>query len=313
MTQQAVSYPPYVMVPVRESNGLAVAGFLIALIGLFVPTGIVALVGLLICLAALGRPPRGLAATGVIIGLFGTVIWLVITGVVLVGGLAAGAGFVVAVAAMFVFMQPETIEVTSDMVNVAIAAVEYEDKHGELPADLSVLTLSTPTRLDPWGNPYRYTLENHDPGFDVMSDGADGVADTDDDLALSRMDQLWEEAFEGFGPKMEEFGQRMERIDSRNRHIRFERSPHRYAGARSSCDRPCPPEQSPAERYEAKAIASVEAEPVIQEPAATAAPVPSDESPQAAPTPEAPKAETPPATPEPPEDVEPVPPVEEAP
>jgi hypothetical protein len=287
----------------RESNGLAIAGFLIALIGLFIPTGIVALVGLLVCLAALGRPPRGLAALGVIIGLFGTVIWLAITGVVLVGGLAAGAAFLVAAAAMFVFMQPETIEITSDMVNVAIAAVEYEEENGELPAELSALALSTPTRIDPWGNPYRYTLASHDPGFDIFSNGADGVPDTGDDLALSKIDRLWEDAFEGFGPKMEAFGQRMERIDSHNRQIRIHRTSHKYAKAKRSCDKPCPStEPTPAERYEAEAIAAVEAEPVIQEPAATAAPVPSDETPHADPAPEPPKA------PEPPDEVEPVPP-----
>lgn len=309
MSQQAVSYPPYVMVPVRESNGLGVAGFLIALIGLFIPTGIVALVGLLICLAALGRPPRGLAAMGVIIGLFGTVLWLAITGVVLVGGLAAGAAFVVAAAAMFVFMQPETIEITSDMVNVAIAAVEYEDEHGELPDDLSVLALTTPTRIDPWGNPYRFALADHDPGFDVMSNGADGVAGTDDDQALSRIDRLWEEAFEGFGPKMEEFGQRMERIDSHNRSIRIHRSPHRYAKTKRSCDKPGP-EPTPAERYEAEAIAAVEAEPVVQEPTATAVPAPPEEAPQAAPAPEAAQA---PGPPEAPRDDEPLPPAGAAP
>lgn len=307
MSQQAVSYPPYVMVPMRESNGLGVAGFLIALIGLFIPTGIVALVGLLICLAALGRQPRGLAAMGVVIGLFGTVLWLAITGVVLVGGLAAGAAFLVAAAAMFVFMQPETIEITSDMINVAIAAVEYEEENGELPADLSALSLGAPARIDPWGNPYRYALASHEPGFDVISDGADGMADTSDDLALSKIDRLWEDAFEGFGPKMEEFGQRMERIDSHNRRIRIERASHRYAKSKSSCDKPCPAPATPAERYEAEAIAAVEAAPVIQEPAATAAPVPSDEIPHAAPAPEAPEA------PEPPQEVEPVPPADTVP
>ncbi len=57
MSQQAVSYPPYVMVPVREGNGLGVAGFFIALIGLFIPTGIVALLGMLISLAFMLSAP----------------------------------------------------------------------------------------------------------------------------------------------------------------------------------------------------------------------------------------------------------------
>jgi hypothetical protein len=73
------------MVPIRERNGLGVVGFLIAMIGLFIPTGIVALLGLMISLVALGKAPRAFAGLGVITGLFGTVIWLVITILALIG------------------------------------------------------------------------------------------------------------------------------------------------------------------------------------------------------------------------------------
>jgi len=252
------------MVPVRESNGLGVAGFFIALIGLFIPTGIVALLGLLISLAALGRPPRGFAAMGVVIGLFGTVLWLAITGLIVVGGLAGGAIAILAVAAMFVMTQPEIIEVTSDMFNVTIAAVEYEEQHGQFPDEISAMGLGVTTLTDPWGNPYRYRLANHDPGFDVMSNGADGVAGTDDDMALSGIDRIWEDAFEGFGEKMEEFGQRMERLDNRNIRIQT-------ASSKQSCDKPCPA-PTPAERYEAAAVAAAVAESVAQKVTASAAP-----------------------------------------
>jgi hypothetical protein len=237
------------MVPVRESNGLGVAGFFIALIGLFIPTGIVALLGLLISLVALGRQPRGFAAMGVIIGLFGTVIWLVITGLVLLGGLAAGVIAVIAVAAMFVITQPEILEVTSDMFNVTIAAVEYQDEHGKLPEDLGALGLSISTLTDPWGNPYRYRLVDHDPGFDVMSNGGDGAPGTSDDVALSSLDRIWEDAFENFGEKMEEFGQRMERLEGHT--VRFDRP----CSTRMDCD-----PKVPAKRYEAAAIAAAIAE-----------------------------------------------------
>jgi hypothetical protein len=271
------------MVPVRESNGLGVAGFFIALIGLFIPTGIVALLGLLISLAALGRPPRGFAAMGVVIGLVGTVLWLAITGLVVVGGLAAGVVAVLAVAAMFIMTQPEIIEVTSDMFNVTIAAVEYEEKHGDFPDEIGALGLGVTTLTDPWGNPYRYRLADQDPGFDVISNGADGIAGTDDDLALSGIDRIWENAFEGFGEKMEEFGQRMERLEGRK--IRIDRASY---SNKKSCDKPCPPAPpTPAERYEAAAVAAAIAEEVAQEVAATAAPTP----PEAPPAPEEPDAE----------------------
>jgi hypothetical protein len=268
------------MVPVRESNGLGVAGFFIALIGLFIPTGIIALLGLLISLAALGRPPRGFAAMGVVIGLLGTVVWLAITGVVVVGGLAAGVVAVLAVAAMFIMTQPEIIEVTSDMFNVTIAAVEYEEKNGNLPDDIAVLGLGATTLTDPWGNPYRYRLANEELGFDVMSNGADGLVGTNDDMALSRINVIWEDAFDGFGVKMEEFGQRMEALEGRK--YRIERTAH----AKKSCG-PTHDEPTPSERYEAAAVAAAIAEEVAQEVAATAAPAP----PEAPPAPEVPDAE----------------------
>ena len=39
---QVPNQPQFVVVPVRETNGLGVAGFFIALIGLFIPTGYLA-------------------------------------------------------------------------------------------------------------------------------------------------------------------------------------------------------------------------------------------------------------------------------
>src|SRR5262245_53613292 len=174
---QTMAYPQaqYLMVPVRESNGLGVAGFFIALIGLFVPTGVVALLGLLISLVALGRSPRGFATMGVLIGMLGSVIWLAVMGVVVIGAMVVGVGAVFARVAAFSLTQPETVKVSSDMINVAIAAVDYQDRTGALPADITMLGLKPTTLTDPWGNPYRYTLVVDEPGFDVQSSGEDGV------------------------------------------------------------------------------------------------------------------------------------------
>ena len=46
--------PQYVMMPIRERNGLGVFGFLVALIGIFVPTGIVSFIVLKIIDAVIG-------------------------------------------------------------------------------------------------------------------------------------------------------------------------------------------------------------------------------------------------------------------
>ena len=254
--QAAMPYPPYVMVPVRESNGLGVAGFFIALFGLFIPTGILALLGLLVSLVALGKAPRGFASMGVLIGLLGTVFWMVIMAVVVLGGLAGGAVVLLAVAAMFVITQPEVIEVTSDMINVTLAAVEYEEDNGSLPRDLGVLGLSVSALTDPWGNPYRYELIDNDPGFDVISDGGDGTPGTTDDMALSRIDRIWQDACANFGAKMEEFGERMEALDGRN----FRIDGHSY-GPKLHVEKPA----DAASHYEAAARAAAIAEALAYE------------------------------------------------
>ncbi|MEE8478312.1 MAG: type II secretion system protein GspG [Gemmatimonadales bacterium] len=209
--------PPYVMVAGRESNGLGVAGFFISLIGLFIPTGVVALLGLLISLVALGRQPRGFAGLGVLIGLFGTVVWLAVMVFAVLGAATLGVGILICGAAAFILTQPETIEVTSDMINVTLAVAEYEEEHQSLPEDLSGLGLALTTLTDPWGKPYFYKLaEGEDLGFDVVSGGGDRQLGTDDDLALSRLDRVWAMAFEGFESKAQELGERFQRLEGAN-------------------------------------------------------------------------------------------------
>ncbi len=241
-------YQPYVMVPVRERNGLGVVGFLSALVGLVIPTGIVALLGLLISLVALGRAPRLFAGMGVITGLFGTVIWLALMILAVFGVLAAGAVAVVFGAGAFILTQPEIIEVTSDMLNTTMVVVEYEKEHDELPGDVSALGLGVSTQTDPWDNAYQYKLVDAEPGFDLVSSGGDGEFGTDDDLALSRLDEVWENAFESFGSKVEELCERLERLEGTN--VRFDHQAGRSISWRAD----------PGKRYREAAIAAASAE-----------------------------------------------------
>ena len=223
--QQAAAAPyypqqPYVMVPIRERNGLGVVGFVIAVVGLVIPTGIVALLGLMISLVALGRAPRAFAGLGVITGLIGTVIWLVLTILAIFGMLIAGVVAVVFGAGAFILTQPEIIEVTSDMLNTTMVVVEYEKEHDQLPTDIAALGLGVSTRTDPWGRAYQYKLVDADPGFDIVSSGSDGEFDTDDDMALSSLDEVWQNAFANFGSKMEDLCERLKRLEGTN--IRFD-------------------------------------------------------------------------------------------
>ncbi|MHC4107263.1 MAG: type II secretion system protein GspG, partial [Planctomycetota bacterium] len=114
---------------------------------------------------------------------------------------------------LFMLTQPEVIEVTTDMFNLAIGIQYYERQQQALPEDLDDLGLGVATLTDPWGNRYRYVLASSDPGFDVWSSGQDGEFETADDLALSRLGEVWEHAFETFELKMEELGHKLESLN----------------------------------------------------------------------------------------------------
>jgi hypothetical protein len=242
---------PYIMVPIRERNGLGVVGFIIAFIGLFIPTGIVALLGMLISLVALGKGPRFFAGLGVITGLFGTVIWLVITILALIGLLVGSVVAVVFSAGAFIITQPEVVEVSSDMINVTMAVAEYEKKNNKLPEDVASLGLGVSTLTDPWGNTYNYQLIDADPGFDMISSGVDGKFDTDDDMKLSRLDQIWKDAFANFGSKMEELSEKLEGLEGT--HVRFDK----YSNCKSTISTSVYVNDDPSERYRKAAIEAV--------------------------------------------------------
>ena len=205
---------PYVMVPMRERNGLGVFGFFVALFGLFIPTGIVSLLGLMLCLIAVGRSPRGFAAFGIVLGFLGAAFWITLTVVALV---AAAVGLVVAAAGAavaFAITQPEVLEVTSDMVNVAVAVEEYHEENQQPPSHIASLGLGVSTMTDPWGGEYRLVFADDE--MDIISAGQDRNFDTDDDIQLTKLDRYWEHAFATFEDKMEDFGERFEKLNHRH-------------------------------------------------------------------------------------------------
>jgi hypothetical protein len=245
MSQQQQYMQPQVMVlPMPQSNGLGVFGFFVSLIGLFVPTGIVSLLGLVLSLAAIGRAPRGFATMGVILGLLGTVFWLVIMVLAVALGLLGLAVGAVAVGFCFMLVNPEVVEATTDMVNVAIAVEDYKKHNGSLPDTIEDMDLSVAVMTDPWGGPYKFVLANVEHGFDVVSGGPDGLFETDDDVTLNRLDRVWEEAVEDFGEKMEEFGPKMEALQGRQYQI----------GCGKTCTTKIPARHTSAEAYEAAAM-----------------------------------------------------------
>jgi len=211
MSQASVQQPQFVIMQAPErGNGLGVFGLLVSIVGLVVPTGIVAVLGLMLCLIALGRPPRGLAAVGVIFGLLGTVVWLVIDVLVLLAAVIGLAGVGIAGTVAFATLQPEVVEVTQDMVRVVVAVDEHAREHEAMPESIEALAIGQSVAMDPWGHAYRLELTDRNPGFDIASGGPDGEFGTADDIRLASLDRTWEAAFESFGRQLERFGEQME-------------------------------------------------------------------------------------------------------
>jgi hypothetical protein len=212
--QPYVQQPQVLVMPVPERNGLGVFAFLVALIGLAIPTGVVSLLGLVLSLAAIGRAPRGFATFGVILGMIGSIFWLALTVVVVGVGIIAIIAMALVLAAGFMLTQPEVVEVTSDMVNMAIAVEEYEQEHHELPSELAALSLGVAATIDPWGGGYKLVRVDEEPGYDLVSGGPDGAFDTEDDVRLLGLDRFWEDAMAHFEQGMEDLGERLESIEA---------------------------------------------------------------------------------------------------
>jgi hypothetical protein len=208
---------PVVVMPAGQTesrfNGLALFGFLLAVIGLFIPTGIVALLGMILCFAALGRPPRVLATLGVIIGFLGSVIWLLIMGLAVVAGLvgALGAGVMgVGMAGAFMLTQPEAVEVTADMVRVAAATERYHHEHDEMPVNIKQLGIGIKGQTDPWGGLYIMEQIDEEPYFNILCAGPDGSFGTDDDITLLTLEDYLDDVGEQFEDQMDRLGEKMD-------------------------------------------------------------------------------------------------------
>jgi len=177
----------YEYVPVRQSNALGMAGFICSLVGLVLTGGILCPVGLVLSIAALGRQPRGFAIAGVVIGLLGTCGGLL---VVLAFGAMILAAMGIAVAAI-ALSDPQKVELTSDMINLATAIKHYRDENHYLPAGLELVSSDEQVLTDPWGTKYQYVQNDPKDDFDIISAGKDKQFDTPDDVKLSRLGEAW--------------------------------------------------------------------------------------------------------------------------
>lgn len=151
------------------TNGVGIAGFIVAIVGI-VSCGLLSPIGLLISLVALIWPPRGFAIAGAIIGLLGS-IWFVVVGMTMV---LAFAGFG-AMAGIAIDMAETQTAVEQAVVRIEASRAEA----GALPDNADGQALIDDLR-DGWDRGLRYVLIEGT--YRIVSSGPDGTFDTADDL-----------------------------------------------------------------------------------------------------------------------------------
>ena len=168
-----------------ESNGLGLAGFIVALVGFIACGGILCPVGLIMSLVALKRQPKGFAIAGVVLGSIGTLFFFVF-GIAMIFMaiafimMAVGMGLLMAVAAISSNMGPNAMGIYEDIDS-------YYDANGRAPATYADMGTYTPDELkDAWGTPIRYEASPDGQEIWLRSDGKDQIPGNDDDLEFYR-------------------------------------------------------------------------------------------------------------------------------
>lgn len=167
--------------PVQQVNGLGLAGFICSLVG-FCTGGLLSPIGLILSLIALGKPPRGFAIAGVVIGALGScgiiiaVLFFPLALIGMLGALGIGAG-------LASLLGPD-LEVRIDTIALQTAIADVQSDTGRIPISVDELTeIPEFLRRDPWGRPYSiYQIPTND--FVIVSYGEDGQPGTDDDWFL---------------------------------------------------------------------------------------------------------------------------------
>lgn len=156
-----------------RGNALGVAGFVVVMIGLVgccvPPVLAVGTLGGILCFFALFRAPRALAIAGFILALIQTAL--------LAALLIALGGTIFAVMEL-----PGYLRSAQSMMEIGQKVEDYRMQNGTLPASLD--QLSGITRTDAWGNPIVYQLDPANNTYSIITNGPDGLPNTDDELEL---------------------------------------------------------------------------------------------------------------------------------
>jgi len=171
----------------NEANGLAIAGFVISLVGLC-SGGVLSPIGLILSIVAATRPPRTLAVWGIVLGVIGSCGWLVAIVFIpmIVLGLMVAIGMGAAAAGFAAYFSPEIhtkieLEVLKSQIGM------YVDENGKAPGaltDLPNISADSIMLKDGWDHDYVYEVQPDGVTWKLFSMGEDGVAGTADDVEV---------------------------------------------------------------------------------------------------------------------------------
>ncbi len=186
---QSPSPPPVsgntvVHVAAPPTNGLGIAGFVCAMVGIFglcfPMLGFVAFVGLILSLIALRRPPRGLAIAGTIVGFIGS-LYLFIA--IFVVGLIFAAAGTAAVGGAVVL--GDAAEEQNAIRSVEQAIRTFRDTRGVAPDSMEALiTAGLVTEVPTDRDEAPLYLVPTAEGVQIWSEGPDQLRSTADDRRL---------------------------------------------------------------------------------------------------------------------------------
>lgn len=174
---QTPTYPP----PSQSSNTMGLVGFIFSLASL-ATCGLLSPIAFFISLIGMFRAPRGFAVAGA-----------AISGVTIVA--VAGMGFAIFQAGKAGFDQAQLTAQrlhTMDILRDASEEIElYYEEQGEYPSGVEGNKLILSLK-DAWGNALLYERLEDEDGYDIRSDGPDGISGTDDDLTYDPWDDFSE-------------------------------------------------------------------------------------------------------------------------
>lgn len=155
------------------SNGLGIAGFVVAMVSLFT-CGVLWPISLGLSIAGMRREPKGLAIAGLVLSILGMLLF--------VFWMLPFVLLPLIVVPMGLAMAP-TLEVTSEQSLLAMGVQRHIQSTGSLPASLSAVSGGDGSLLtDPWGTGYRLVPGSDGVSFSIESAGPDKAFGTADDV-----------------------------------------------------------------------------------------------------------------------------------